>query len=73
VSGDGACLLSWVRSQIPAAAALSLFSALPAMATTNSVPSIPTPYVAAFTPAFGLTGMPYVGQMQLTISGGTVT
>jgi hypothetical protein len=58
---------------VAAAAALSVFSALPAMATTNSVPSIPTPYVAAFTPAFGLTGMPYVGQMQLTISRGTVT
>jgi hypothetical protein len=48
-------------------------SAIPSMATTNSTPAIPTPYVAAFTPAFGLTSMPYAGQMQLTISDGTVT
>jgi hypothetical protein len=52
---------------------LFLGSAIPAIATTNSTPAIPTPYVAAFTPAFGLTGMPYVGQMQLTIGDGTVT
>jgi hypothetical protein len=45
----------------------------PAMATTNSTPAVPTPYIAAFTPAFGLTSMPYAGQMQLTISDGTVT
>ncbi|HEY3675331.1 MAG TPA: hypothetical protein VGK84_05020 [Candidatus Tumulicola sp.] len=63
-----------LASAIAAVAGLSfLGSAIPAMATTNSTPAIPTPYVAAFTPAFGLSGMPYAGQMQLTMSNGTVT
>ncbi|HXM06828.1 MAG TPA: hypothetical protein VN936_05160 [Candidatus Acidoferrum sp.] len=63
-----------LASTIAAVAGLSfLSSTIPAMATTNSVPAIPTPYVAAFTPAFGLTSLPYAGQMQLTMSDGTVT
>jgi|SRR5580692_9564291 hypothetical protein len=63
-----------LASAIAAVAGLSfLGTATPAMATTNSTPAIPTPYVAAFTQAFGLTSMPYAGQMQLTISDGTVT
>jgi hypothetical protein len=63
-----------LASAIAAVAGLSfLGSTTPAMATTNSTPAIPTPYVAAFTPAFGLTSMPYAGQMQLTINDGTVT
>ena len=66
--------ISKLASTIAAVAGLSfLGSTIPAMATTNSTPAIPTPYVAAFTPAFGLTSMPYAGQMQLTISDGTVT
>jgi hypothetical protein len=66
--------ISRLASSVAAVAGL-LFccSAGAAMATTNTVPAVPTPYVAAFTPAFGLTGMPYAGQMQLTIGSGTVT
>jgi hypothetical protein len=56
-----------------AAGLLFAGSVLPAIATTNTSTAIPTPYVAAFTPAFGVTGVPYAGKMQLTMSDGNVT
>jgi hypothetical protein len=67
-------IISKLASTIAAVAGVMFLGLVaPAMATTNSTPAVPTPYIAAFAPAFGLTSMPYAGQMQLTINDGTVT
>jgi hypothetical protein len=48
-------------------------SAVPALAVTQAGIAIPVPYVAAFTPTFGISGVPYAGTMQLVMNDGTVT
>lgn len=46
----------------------------PALAVTSGVEGTgPAPYVAAFAPAFGLSGVPYAGTMQLVVRDGTIT
>jgi hypothetical protein len=52
----------------------ALFSAatMPALAVTNTGGETFAPYVAAFTPTFGPSGVPYAGTMQLLFHEGTV-
>jgi hypothetical protein len=56
--------------------AVALFAAaclaVPAQAVTNAGDTTYAPYVAAFSPAFGLTAMPYVGAMRLIVHDGTI-
>jgi hypothetical protein len=48
-------------------------SAMPALAITNSGGEVATPYVAAFAPLFGTSGVPRTGTMQLVVHDGTIT
>lgn len=54
------------------AAALFSAAAVPALAVTNTGGEAFAPYVAAFTPTFGPSGVPYAGTMQLLFHEGTV-
>jgi hypothetical protein len=57
--------------------AMALFllggSAVPALAVTNDTGELPTPYVAAFAPIFGISGVPHSGTMQLVVHDGTIS
>ncbi|MBV8373944.1 MAG: hypothetical protein JO302_00405 [Candidatus Eremiobacteraeota bacterium] len=62
--------------QIAAFAAASLvFASLtaPAKSATNAGNVVALPYVAAFTPAFGPSGVPYAGTMNLVMHDGTIS
>jgi hypothetical protein len=48
-------------------------AAIPAMAVTNVAGVTATPYVAAFAPVFGISGVPHTGNMQLFVHGGTIS
>jgi hypothetical protein len=48
-------------------------SALPALAVTNDGGYGATPYVAAFAPIFGTSGVPHSGTMQLVVHDGTIS
>lgn len=48
-------------------------SAAPALAVTNDTGELPTPYVAAFAPIFGISGVPHSGTMQLVVHDGTIS
>jgi hypothetical protein len=48
-------------------------AAIPARAVTNSGGELPTPYVAAFAPVFGASGVPHSGTMQLVLHDGTIS
>ena len=55
------------------AAALSIAgTAMPARAITNTGNSAATPYVAAFAPLFGTSGVPHSGTMRLVVHDGTI-
>jgi hypothetical protein len=48
-------------------------SAIPALAVTNSGVQTATPYVAAFAPIFGTSGVPHSGTMRLVVSDGAIS
>jgi hypothetical protein len=54
-------------------ALLALGGAAPALAVTNVNGGLPTSYVAAFAPVFGIQGVPHSGNMVLSVNGATIT
>ncbi len=59
---------------LPAAILALAATVTPALAVTSAGEgTAPAPYVAAFTPAFGLSGVPYAGTMQLVMHNGTIS
>jgi hypothetical protein len=48
-------------------------SAVPALAVTNDGVQTATPYVAAFAPIFGTSGVPHSGTMKLVVRDGTIS
>jgi len=61
-----------LRSLLTAAFFCAASVATPALAVTNAGGETFAPYVAAFTPTFGNSGVPYAGTMQLLIHDGSV-
>lgn len=56
------------------AAALCAAATVPALAVTNAGPlDGATPYVAAFTPVFALSGTPYAGDLRLVVRDGHIS
>jgi hypothetical protein len=64
--------LSTIYRSLLAAAVLAAAGVAPALAVTTAGGETFAPYVAAFTPTFGPSGVPYAGTMQLLIHEGTV-
>ncbi|MGA8475029.1 MAG: hypothetical protein WB681_08185 [Candidatus Cybelea sp.] len=60
------------RAVLAAAVLAAACFAAPALAVTNGGGTTFSPYVAAFTPEFGPSGVPYVGRMQLVVRDGTI-
>jgi hypothetical protein len=58
---------------LAAALFLLVVSAVPALAVTNNSGELPTAYVAAFAPVFGISGIPHSGAMQLVVHDGTIS
>jgi hypothetical protein len=56
-----------------AALLLTIGATCPALAVTNAVGETATPYVAAFAPIFGASGVPHSGTMQLFVHDGTIS
>jgi hypothetical protein len=48
-------------------------SAIPALAVTNNGAQTATPYVAAFAPIFGTSGVPHSGTMRLVVRDGAIS
>jgi hypothetical protein len=67
-------LFKWRQAMLPLALVAFFSVSGPALAVTNAggVPTA-TPYVAAFTPTFGIQGVPYAGTMQLVVQNGIVS
>jgi hypothetical protein len=64
--------LSTIYRSLLAAAVFAAAGVAPALAVTTAGGETFAPYVAAFTPTFGPSGVPYAGTMQLLIHEGTV-
>lgn len=61
------------RYTLPAAILALAVTVTPALAVTSAVEGVaPAPYVAAFTPTFGFSGVPYAGTMQLIVRDGRI-
>jgi len=56
-----------------AAAIFATASITPALAVTNAGIQAATPYVAAFSPVFGISGYPHTGVMQIAVNDGTIS
>lgn len=58
---------------LAAALAIAAGAAMPALAVTNGATPAATPYVAAFAPLFGTSGVPHSGTMRLVVQDGTIS
>jgi hypothetical protein len=65
-------LFNLCRAVLAAAFLAAACFAAPALAVTNGDETTFSPYLAAFTPEFGPSGVPYVGTMKLVVRDGTI-
>lgn len=65
--------LKYFASAVVAFVLLAPTSIAPALAITNAGVQTGTPYVAAFSPIFGISGYPHTGVMQIAVNEGTIS
>ena len=67
------CMKSFIYSISVLAAAFSILGPVPATALTNGGDELATPYVAAFSRIFGISGAPRTGTMTLAVHDGLIS